>query len=34
VPASHACLAAEVRVTGASLPLLDVDALADDLLLH
>jgi hypothetical protein len=34
VPAGHACLATEVRVAGASLPLLDVDALADDLLLH
>ncbi len=32
--ASHACLPMVVRVAGATLPLLDVDALADDLLLH
>jgi len=34
VPAGHVCLASEVAVAGATLPLLDVDALADDLLLH
>ncbi len=34
VPAGHVCLASEVGVAGATLPLLDVDALADDLLLH
>jgi len=33
-PAGHACLSVEVCVAGATLPLLDVDALADDLLLH
>lgn len=33
-PTGHAWLAAEVSVAGASLPLLDVDALADDFLLH
>ena len=33
-PTSHAYLHAEVRVAGTALPLLDVDALADDLLLH
>ncbi len=33
-PTSHACLTAEVSVAGTTLPLLDVDALADDLLLH
>lgn len=30
----HVCLGVEVCVSGATLPLLDVDALADDLLLH
>ncbi len=33
-PTSHAALTAEVCVAGTTLPLLDVDALADDLLLH
>jgi chemotaxis signal transduction protein len=33
-PAGSAWLLREVRVAGAALPLLDVDALADDLLLH
>lgn len=33
-PGDHAVLPMEVRVAGASLPLLDVDALADDLLLQ
>ena len=32
--AGHVCLGVEVCVAGATLPLLDVDALADDLLLH
>ena len=33
-PTGHACLTAEVCVAGTTLPLLDVDALADDILLH
>jgi hypothetical protein len=33
-PSGHACLTAEVCVAGTTLPLLDVDALADDILLH
>ena len=33
-PASQAFLTAEVRVDGTTLPLLDVDALADDILIQ
>ena len=33
-PATQAFLTAEVRVDGATLPLLDVDALADDILIQ
>jgi purine-binding chemotaxis protein CheW len=33
-PTSQACLSAEVRVAGTALPLLDVDALADDILIQ
>jgi purine-binding chemotaxis protein CheW len=33
-PTSHVCLQAEVLVAGTALPLLDVDALADDILVQ
>ena len=33
-PTSHVCLTTEVSVAGTTLPLLDVDALADDIMLH